>query len=284
MAEPTLRPRENAFIPMAKQVLSIPALNIISQNLCGCGIGGRAGASDYYGHRSTSAQEPHPNASWVAVGATASTGAQLPTDGEDRFREFEARIQKLAELLTRLHRSHKLNAPEAADIALLQEFNTSISPTVLLESRCCDYQALSQTPGNANDMARPTISIIGGDFNIAPFPGDCESVSDRAHEGAQLHIIPKYEQALDVRDYAHLKARQLGAHEPPRSYSNPRRGLFMFKVANNVHRPAGTYISRVDLLLIPLSLLNRPNITYVAHDHGSFDHKELRLHIPTSNG
>ncbi|KAJ2079870.1 hypothetical protein GGI16_007698, partial [Coemansia sp. S142-1] len=72
------------------------------------------------------------------------------------------------------------------------------------------------------------VPILGGDFNIAPFPGDRSSLSDRANETAHPNVIPMYEQALDVRDYAHLTAPR-PPPDTPYSYANPRSNLFTFK-------------------------------------------------------
>ncbi|KAJ2438060.1 hypothetical protein GGF42_008423, partial [Coemansia sp. RSA 2424] len=120
------------------------------------------------------------------------------------------------------------------------------------------------------------IPIIAGDFNVAPFPGDRATSSDRPSLTDHDRIIPAYERLLDVRDYAHLTAPPPPAHGPPYSTSNPRRSLFTHKENNGVNVPAGTYTARVDVILVPLSLLARPGITYESLDHGSFsDHKEI---------
>ncbi|KAJ2016851.1 hypothetical protein IWW57_005463, partial [Coemansia sp. S610] len=275
------RSRNSAVIPTARPTKPIPGLNIISQNLRGTGRGGK-----------------------TTAGRNAASAT--PTDGENRFRESSSRTKKLAGLLSRLRRSDKMNAPEAVDIAFMQEFNTMVSPTTLLEARYREYQTCTATPGGSNDMARTEVSagashqrrtaaalfdtailvhrrlgeaqletsvscpratfvtvperglllvsihgpfkrvnefhddivaaieryqnngwtpIIGGDFNIAPFPGDRATDAVNAEETAHWDIIPNYEQILNVRDYAHYAAPPPPPLSEPYSFTNPRSNL-----------------------------------------------------------
>ncbi|KAJ2815005.1 hypothetical protein FBU31_007088, partial [Coemansia sp. 'formosensis'] len=310
----------------------IPALNMIVQNLRGCGKAGRVLTNN---------------------------------NGENRFREAPERTLKLATLISRLRRSTRLNSPGAVDIAFLQEFNTSDNPTTLLEARYREYQTLAATPGGVNDMARPAATatssrqlqtaamlydsailvhkrfgvailqpdvscpratfvtvpdrglllvsihgpfteitffheeivatirrycdngwtpIIGGDFNIAPFPGDRASASGVVHDEAFRHLIPFYQRTLNVRDLAHFLAPPPPLRYLPYSPTRPRRDLFTFKRTNGAPGTIGTYIARIDLLLLPLTLISRPGVTCVPLDLGDFsDHKELRISVPAPN-
>ncbi|KAJ1811877.1 hypothetical protein LPJ60_006668, partial [Coemansia sp. RSA 2675] len=125
--------------------------------------------------------------------------------------------------------------------------------------------------------------IIGGDFNIAPFPGDRATDAVNAEETAHWDIIPNYEQILNVRDYAHYAAPPPPPLSEPYSFTNPRSNLFTFKQTNGVNVPKNTYTARVDVILLPLSLLSRPGIMYDAIDQGTeSDHAELRLSLPVS--
>ncbi|KAJ2818318.1 hypothetical protein GGI24_005134, partial [Coemansia furcata] len=310
----------------------IPAINMIVLNLRGCGKAGR-----------------------TVAGA----------NGENRFRESNERKLKLYKLLTRLRRSTRQNSPAAVDIAFLQEFNTSTSPTTLLEARYREYQTLAATPGSENDMARPVATatssrqlqtaaalydsailvhkrfgaailqpevscpratfvtvpdrglllvsihgpftevtlfheeivatirrycdngwtpIIGGDFNISPFPGDRSSRIEVACDAASRHIIPHYQRTLNVCDLANFLAPPPPPGYMPYSYSRPRRDIFTFKRTNGANGRIGEYIARIDLLLLPLTLISRPDLMCVPLDLGDFsDHAELRISVPASN-
>ncbi|PIA12761.1 hypothetical protein COEREDRAFT_12236 [Coemansia reversa NRRL 1564] len=89
------------------------------------------------------------------------------------------------------------------------------------------------------------------------------------------------EQALDACDVCqHLHPTPSGTHISG-DQALDRSAFFTFKRTNDPAYPHGIWTSRIDLFILPITLLMQSSILYDAHNTGSFsDHKELWLHLP----
>ncbi|KAJ1845829.1 hypothetical protein LPJ57_009156, partial [Coemansia sp. RSA 486] len=127
------RPRDRASIPSPDRHATIPALNLLCQNMRGIGRGNRA-----YSHATNS---------WQQI-----------TDGENRYRESAARTEKLSIFTAALRRDNTQSAAHAIDVAFVQELNCTPDPASLFCARLAEYQVLSPKPGSPNEFQKNLVS------------------------------------------------------------------------------------------------------------------------------
>ncbi|KAJ2607294.1 hypothetical protein H4S08_004874, partial [Coemansia sp. RSA 1365] len=248
--------RASTSVPTIPLTRSAPPLNIISQNLRGIGCGSTAYTSangahaQPIGHNWGNNPLNHDTVVLIHCRVSKAQFESAPSCTRATF------VTILSMGLLFVFINGTFNA--------MQTWNNDIITTILL------YKNKGWTP------------IIGGDFNIAPQLEDHPNTDCQA-EPDEIKIVAYYKQALDVRNVCqHLYPTPSGAHMSS-DWAPDHSAFFTFKHTNDPAHLHGIWTSRIDLFILPITLLMQSSILYDAHNTGGFsDHKELWLHLPMS--